>query len=81
MPIFSNFPMPIFSSFPMCAVCQRRVDALYIFSDPTTGQTVFVAKCHGETEETRIAVALGTRDAVDLAGATAFKPKVTSDAN
>jgi hypothetical protein len=37
---------------PRCAVCNRMVDRLTRHHDNLTCRIVFVAHCHGETEET-----------------------------
>ncbi len=41
-------------AFPMCEVCAAIVQRMTWFDDPMTRERVFVAHCHGATDEQRV---------------------------
>jgi len=40
--------------WPVCSVCNRPVESMESYFDREAREVVFVAKCHGDTETTRV---------------------------
>lgn len=44
----------VISELPMCAVCGRAVERVDVDHDILRNLTIFVARCHGATEEVEL---------------------------
>lgn len=62
------------SMWPDCAVCGTPVAVMERWQDQMTNETVFVARCHGATEVTRLPMIMFVGDDRVSAG-VAFAPK------